>query len=55
MAHLSDTGLTRTERLALRVLREIGRALTTALITAPLVVPIWWAMWKVCDVLWGMK
>ena len=34
---------------------EMRRDLRAVLITGPVVVPVWWALWKVCDTLWSMK
>jgi hypothetical protein len=31
------------------------REIPTLLITAPIVVPIWWLLWKACDSLWVMS
>lgn len=37
------------------VLHVIRRDIGLELLTAPLVVPAWWGLWKVCDVVWGWK
>lgn len=33
------------------MLREIRREV----FLVPVVVPLWWGAWKVCDALWGLK
>jgi hypothetical protein len=44
---------TRTRRQ--RAMAVIHRDVGGALLSAPVVVPIWWGLWKVCDTFWGMK
>jgi hypothetical protein len=38
-----------------RVVAELGREMRAVLITSPIVVPIWWAIWKLCDTAWTHK
>lgn len=51
MAHLTQTRSTPTRRALRRVVREIGKEV----VLVPVVVPLWWGAWKVCDLLWGLK
>jgi len=51
MAHLSETRSRTRRNLCVKVARDV----VAGLVTAPVVVPIWWGLWKVCDALWGRK
>ncbi len=55
MADLKAPGTQRGERLRARMLRQLRRDIPTVLITAPVTVPVWWGLWKVCDALWILK
>ncbi len=57
LAHLSKPvkRSRRTTLVARHIAREIRRDVPTVLVTSPLVVPIWWGVWKLCDTLWSLK
>jgi hypothetical protein len=55
MAHLSQPRPSRTRVIVRRVVAELGREIPTVFITSPIVVPIWWAIWKLCDTAWTHK
>jgi hypothetical protein len=55
MAHLSETRSSRTRIIGRKVLRELGREIPAVFITSPIVVPVWWAIWKLCDMAWTHK
>ena len=54
MRHMNQRE-SRTAVIADRLTEPIRREIPSLLITAPIVVPIWWALWKVCDSLWLMR
>lgn len=55
MAHVAETRSNTARTVAGHVLSEIRRDVVAAVVTGPLVVPIWWGIWKLCDTLWTMK
>lgn len=40
------------DRVRVFVVRAV-RVLPIEIVTAPVVVPIWWALWHVCDLAWS--
>jgi hypothetical protein len=38
-----------------RLLREVHREVRTELLVSPIVVPLWWGLWKLCDTVWQHK
>ena len=38
-----------------RLLRELHDVLRLELLASPIVVPLWWGLWKLCDTLWQLK
>jgi hypothetical protein len=50
-----ETGLPGERSVWERVRAVLVRDLSAALITGPVVVPVWWVIWKVCDTLWSIK
>ena len=38
-----------------RIRDELWKEIPALVITSPIVVPVWWGIWKLCDILYGMK
>ena len=55
MADLRAAARHRGEPLRRRVMGQLRREIPTVLLTAPVTVPVWWGLWKVCDALWILK
>lgn len=50
VAHLTQTRSPRIETVVLGVLREIRKEM----VRVPVIVPLWWGAWKICDLLRGL-
>ena len=51
LAHLTET---RSRRQG-ETLREWVHAMHLEFLRVPIMVPVWWAGMKVCDILWSLK
>ena len=51
MAHLSQN----PTRRRVELLREWVHAMHLEFLRVPIMVPVWWAGMKVCDILWSLK
>jgi hypothetical protein len=51
-AHISGTRTTATKR---ETLTEWAHAMHMEFLRVPIMVPIWWAGMKLCDIVWSFK